>query len=132
MKLEIYLFFESVAMILLILSIIVNLRGKDVNEKGEGIQQHTIPWIVPLLATVLFGALMFAPINNVGTVEIVNVYNESDSMKYDYDVTVSGTYMDTLVINFMFFLISAIITVYSMMMSAGADIYRGMKEIVRG
>jgi len=120
MKLEIWLFFESIAMILLFLTIIMNRRDTG----------RRIPWIIPMIATFIFGFMMFAPISTGGYVKIVNQNNASDVTEYNYEIASSQDYQTTIMINFIFFLISALITIYSAMMEPVREITERFKEIM--
>lgn len=121
MRLELYLFFEAISMILLFITIFMNR-----NDTGR-----RITWIIPLMATVLFGLLMFTPITNTGYIEITNRHNVSDTLDYDYDIISSGSYQDTLMVNFIFFLMSALMTIYSMFMNTVEELMEKVQEVTR-
>lgn len=108
-------------MILLFLTVLMN--RKDTGRR--------VTWLVPLISTFIFGFMMFAPITNGGYITLENRNNVSDTLEYDYEITTTDVYFETLLINFAFFLFSALITLYSAFMSPVEEIIRMTEEVTR-
>jgi len=105
MNFEIWLLLEIFAFILLFTCFVLNaLKGR--------FEKLKVTWLMPLLAFILFSALGFAPITDQYVVESqITDAGDMDPGNFTYEMRVSSSTLEKLLINLMFAGFSLVFTI---------------------